>query len=136
MCLMKPNYDVVNHLDYQRKIIVKWLQQLTEWTDLNTDIMTEAAYLFLMGQYKDLYEIWSDPQQIGFLLGEDGIKQTCYNIEIIFEYLEDLYERLKTVDKDDYDYKPISCDNEDLQFYFDDTDVELEELDCCFTKSY
>ena len=111
MCLMKPNYDVVKHLEYQRKIMVKWVQELTEWTDLNTDIMTEDAYLHLMNHYKGIYEGHSHPKYMMISIERLGIKRVCNSIEELFDNLEHLYESMKAVDKNRDDYKPISYDN-------------------------
>ena len=118
MCLMKPNYDVVEHLEYQRKIMVKWLEQITEWTDLNTDIMTDDAYLQLMDDYKKNYEYFSDSGFILYLMNEHQPVEEIF--EETFEYFEDLYNHLKSAKeyKDDDDFKPINYNYEIKSFCF------------------
>jgi len=131
MCLMKPNYDVVNHTEYLVKTIIKLIEQLTEWTDLNTDIMTDGAYLYLMDIYKQLYEIHNDPGFIANQVRRFDIEGLCKNIENILEFLELLDKRLKCVDKGDEDYKPIGWDDEleELVFYYDNEDTEYEVIE-------
>lgn len=109
MCLMKPNYDIIKHISYLMTVMSKWMEQLTEFIDVNKDKMSDDAYLKSMNHMKDCYETWTI----------EGAKITNPNIP--FNTKKDILDHLR------YDF--YSGDRERTELVFKQVNGLMHDLE-------
>ena len=91
---MKPNYNIIGHIHYIRKINLKWVNQLMEYTDIKSNSIKNCNYIGLMNHYKHMYDM-CQCERTNEWITEEGINFTFGAMETINDYLESTYEQIK-----------------------------------------